>query len=688
MRICRDCRTPLPSEATDSVCPACQGRVPTSPTALAPVAAPPRSEIAACFPQLEILDLLGFGGMGLVYKARQPQLDRVVALKILSPELARDPAFAERFAREAKALAKLNHPNIVGVYDFGRAGDFYYFLMEYVDGVNLHTLIQDKQIKPDEAVRIIVEICNALQFAHDEGIIHRDIKPANVLIDKKGRVKIADFGLARLGGADTQKTSHATQTKMILGTPHYMAPEQVERPLEVDHRADLYSLGVVFYEMLTGELPIGRFPLPSEKARVDARLDDIVLRALEKEPSRRYQQAKQIRSAVESLSMDANLQRLMGFEYRSKAALFGLPLLHVAYGFDPATGKKRVARGVVAIGTIARGFLALGGMATGIFAFGGISFGLVAAGLAGFGLISFGVMALGLLFSYGGLAGAPVAIGGAAFGYYAHGGVALGTHVLSHAKNDQITEDFFKRFAQNPLLWAALGLSFFPAMIAAVVPLFTPHKESRKSIFLHQLGLMAGAALVAVMFYLFINSQLSPDKMSPLPQNIEAFIRDPEGPAMTKPLINHLNLKSDQIQQVNKIIRENEQKFVALERQHSESSTDTNGHIHLIIAPFPDEVKNLMDQMWTDLAGVLDKNQIAKAHTVRFAEKLFPHTGQRGMSVVLWNENGEDHFEIETPDPANKGPRKGRALARGLPPRWQTYLQKDKPAEQLPATNR
>ena len=390
LRICRDCKTPLPTGNPDSVCAACQGKPPSDGGIPGPAAAPPLAEVAQYFPQLEILELIGFGGMGLVYKARQPQLDRMVALKILSPQLSNDPAFSERFSREARALAKLNHPNIVGVYDFGRAGNFYYFLMEYVDGVNLHTLIQDKQIKTAEALRIVIEVCNALQFAHDEGIIHRDIKPANILIDTKGRVKIADFGLARLGGADTKKTSHATQTQTVLGTPHYMAPEQVEKPLEVDRRADLYSLGVVFYEMLTGELPIGRFSLPSEKAMIDARLDEVVLRTLEKEPQRRYQEAKQIRSAVETLSgtqaMPANLQRLMGFEYRSKAALFGLPLLHIAYGFDPVTGKRRVARGVIAIGNIARGFLAMGGVATGVFAFGGISFGIVAAGLAWFHL--------------------------------------------------------------------------------------------------------------------------------------------------------------------------------------------------------------------------------------------------------------------------------------------------------------
>src|SRR5712692_9194174 len=132
--------------------------------------------------------------MGAVYKARQPGLDRLVALKILPPDAGRDPAFAERFTREARALAKLNHPNIVGVYDFGQTDGQYYLIMEFVDGLNLRQVLRAGELKPQEALRIVPQICEALQFAHDEGIVHRDIKPENILLDKKGRVKIADFG--------------------------------------------------------------------------------------------------------------------------------------------------------------------------------------------------------------------------------------------------------------------------------------------------------------------------------------------------------------------------------------------------------------------------------------------------------------------------------------------------------------
>jgi serine/threonine protein kinase len=264
---------------------------------------PPTAEaLAERFPQLEILELIGRGGMGAVYKARQKELDRLVAVKILPPEVSADPAFAERFTREARALARLSHPNIVAVYDFGRTGDGqFYFVMEYVDGVNLRQAIQSGGMTPKEALAIVPQICDALQFAHDEGIVHRDIKPENILVDKRGRVKIADFGLAKLLGHVPGDVS-LTGTQQVMGTLRYMAPEQMEGTKAVDHRADIYSLGVVFYELLTGELPIGRFAPPSKKVEIDVRLDEVVLRALEKEPEQRYQHASEVKTEVELIS--------------------------------------------------------------------------------------------------------------------------------------------------------------------------------------------------------------------------------------------------------------------------------------------------------------------------------------------------------------------------------------------------
>ena len=312
---CPQCGQELPPDAPLGLCPKCvlnmgvDTRQETQPesrpeadgsswTAFVP---PAPEELVAYFPQLEILELLGQGGMGAVYKARQGSLDRLVALKVLRPSLGEDPAFAERFAREARSLARLNHPNIVGVYDFGQAGGFYYLLMEYVDGVNLRHMAGRAPLASKEALAIVPQICDALQFAHDEGIVHRDIKPENILIDTKGRVKIADFGLAKLL-ARTPTDYTLTQPQQVMGTPHYMAPEQVEHPATVDQRADIYSLGVVFYEMLTGELPIGRFAPPSKKVEIDVRLDEVVLHALENEPDRRYQQVSQVKTDVEHIS--------------------------------------------------------------------------------------------------------------------------------------------------------------------------------------------------------------------------------------------------------------------------------------------------------------------------------------------------------------------------------------------------
>jgi serine/threonine protein kinase len=277
----------IPTEAGDS------GSASPSPPAL--------SEVAAAFPQLEILELIGQGGMGFVFKARQPKLERLVALKILSQSPATDARFAERFTREGRLLARLNHPNIVTIHDFGQAKGFFYLLMEYVDGGNLRQAMRAGRFTPEQALAVVPKICDALQFAHTEGILHRDIKPENILLDSKGRVKIADFGIARLID-EKHAEARLTASGGTLGTPHYMAPEQVERPATVDHRADIYSLGVVFYEMLTGELPLGKFQPPSQKVQVDVRLDDVVLHALEKEPSRRYQQISEVKTDVDKIT--------------------------------------------------------------------------------------------------------------------------------------------------------------------------------------------------------------------------------------------------------------------------------------------------------------------------------------------------------------------------------------------------
>lgn len=302
---CPTCARPLPGGAPSGLCPAClleQGAdTEFGGSAKRTRYEPPQvTEISTLFPQLEVLRLIGSGGMGAVYQARQPELDRLVALKILPADGDEGIQFTERFNREARALARLNHPNVVTVYEFGSAGRVNYFLMEFVDGANLRQLARVGRISPREALQIIPQICDALQYAHDEGVVHRDIKPENVLIDRRGQVKIADFGLARILGSDTD-LSRLTLEGQVIGTPHYMAPEQVEDPHAVDHRADIYALGVVFYEMLTGDLPLGKFAPPSRKVQVDVRLDEIVMRALENNPERRYQHASEVKRGVEKV---------------------------------------------------------------------------------------------------------------------------------------------------------------------------------------------------------------------------------------------------------------------------------------------------------------------------------------------------------------------------------------------------
>ncbi len=306
---CPTCGKPLPPAALGGLCPECLLKAGAAPPTQATGSAGPRAEdagppppaaIASLFPHLEILEALGHGGMGAVYKARQPRLDRLVALKLLSADKQGDPQFAERFQREARTLALLQHPNIVTIHDFGEVQGRFYLLMEYVDGVTLRQLLQTRKLSPEEALAIVPRICEALQYAHKQGVVHRDVKPENILLDKQGQVKMADFGIAKIMGQPG--STGLTQAQQIIGTPSYMAPEQLERPQTVDHRADIFSLGVVFYEMLTGELPLGRFAPPSRKVDVDVRLDEVVLRALEKEPERRYQQAGQVKTDVETIA--------------------------------------------------------------------------------------------------------------------------------------------------------------------------------------------------------------------------------------------------------------------------------------------------------------------------------------------------------------------------------------------------
>ncbi|HTF88799.1 MAG TPA: serine/threonine-protein kinase [Planctomycetota bacterium] len=314
---CPRCGTALAENQAQGLCPRClleaaggpqsQADLPASadaPQGSRRPSAPTIEQLAVFFPSLQLESLIAVGGMGAVYRATQTSLGRTVALKILHGEIASEPGFAERFQREARTLATLSHPGIVTVHDFGSTGPHFYFVMEFVDGVNLRQMIRAKSVPSAAALELVMQICDALQYAHDRGVVHRDIKPENILVERSGRVKILDFGLSKVVGAQP-KSPLLTRTHQVMGTPHYMAPEQWEKPLEVDHRADIYALGVVFYELLTGELPLGRFAPPSRKVLIDVRLDEVVLRTLDKEPRLRYQQASELRSEVEHISSSA-----------------------------------------------------------------------------------------------------------------------------------------------------------------------------------------------------------------------------------------------------------------------------------------------------------------------------------------------------------------------------------------------
>ena len=235
---------------------------------------------------------LGRGGMGAVFRARQLDLDRDVAIKFIAPR-ENDPSFGERFEREARTMARLAHPNIVAVHSYGRAGGFAYIIMEYVEGGDLAQLIAAGRIPEAVALGVVEQVCGALAYAHEQGCVHRDIKPGNILLDTQGRVKVADFGLVKVLG-ENAAASALTLSFAGVGTPLYAAPEQTKPGAPVDHRADIYALGVMLYEMLTGEVPRGIFQKPSAKSGTLVRWDRIIVRAMDAQPARRWASTAEI----------------------------------------------------------------------------------------------------------------------------------------------------------------------------------------------------------------------------------------------------------------------------------------------------------------------------------------------------------------------------------------------------------
>lgn len=262
---------------------------------------------------------IGSGGMGEVYRSVDTVLDRTVAIKILLAQFARDVSFVERFRREAQAAARLNHPNIVGIYDSGADGETQFIVMEFIEGRTLADFMSaGGRFTPAHAVEVSEKICDALAYAHVAGVIHRDIKPANVMVTRKGEVKVMDFGIARIvAGPQT-----APQTSAVLGTAAYISPEQAQGQA-VDGRSDIYSLGAVLYEMVTGRPPfvgdssvavaykqVNESPMPPSlaNAEVSPRLDAVLMRALAKNPANRYQTAEEFRADLERARRGQDVQ--------------------------------------------------------------------------------------------------------------------------------------------------------------------------------------------------------------------------------------------------------------------------------------------------------------------------------------------------------------------------------------------
>ncbi len=629
---CPQCGAKLPADAQQGLCPQCLMKlglptgaepdkagaseptsdVPTSATPPGGFVPPGPAELAKQFPQLEILELLGQGGMGAVYKARQKQLDRLVALKILPPQVAQTEAFAERFTREARSLAKLNHPRIVSVYDFGHTEDgLYYFIMEFIDGTDLRQVIQAGELSPAEDLAIVPQICEALQYAHEEGIVHRDIKPENILLDKKGRVKIADFGLAKL--LDRPATVYTlTQAGQRMGTPHYMAPEQIEHPGQVDHRADIFSLGVVFYEMLTGELPLGRFAPPSQKVQVDVRLDKVVLRTLEKEPERRYQHASEVKTDVEVISSGPEPVRpVVGDDVtqvsRMEKHVTLVAVINIVFGgLGIAIGLMGLAAisggGLISGDPVAMKITGIAGPAVGLFFF----LTSVPEVIAGIGLLKRRNWAriLAIIIAILDLIYIPI-------------GTAIGIYALWVLLNDE-TARMFAQASTRRKEWAVQtkqkrGKLVLAIVLIAVVFLFA---------WAFTLLMIFGWPVIFSSTSNSQSPQISVESYSALEQvgqldlpygAPEDLTFGPEGPTLSDQCIRTLELEPSQAVEVNNILRRAYRQYLELERQNTQQYRAVN-NLTVTISPFREEAERFLEQLWADLDGVLDEQKRTLAH--------------------------------------------------------------------------
>jgi serine/threonine protein kinase len=447
---------------------------------------------------------IGRGGMSIVYLATQLDLKRPVALKILRPGLAVERSHVERFEREARSIARLQHPHIVQVHAVGETDGWHWIAMEYVEGKSLAQVYAALPAAEPDPRRwtaaslaaaagvvsigdgtqsyatalcaLLAPVARAIGLAHEIGLVHRDVKPSNILVHKDGRALIADFGLAK-GEGDPG----LSLTGEPIGTPYYMSPEQAAISAQkIDLRTDVYSLGVTLYEGLAGRRPFEggsalavmdaiRHQSPQPLARFlprgDVEVEALVDVAMAPRPEDRFADAFELARDLESFATGRptraaatrggewqrfrralRASRQGGFvDYRTRAEPLGLPLVHVHFGRPPQGHAQKQAQGWIACGNRARGVFAFGGLAQGVFAFGGMALGLVSFGGMSLGLLlAWGGMAVGGL-SYGGVAVGYGAAGGLAVGRYAVGGKAYGEHVYSSTERDPAAVEFFER---------------------------------------------------------------------------------------------------------------------------------------------------------------------------------------------------------------------------------------------------
>ena len=268
----------------------------TEPVSHSTFVAPELEEVAALFPNYDVYSLIACGGMGAVYHAKQRSLDRDVAIKILPRVFSQDEEFRVSFEAEAKAMAKLNHPNLIGVYDFGDVEGLLYIVMEYVPGSSLYAISHGRTVHQDNALKMVIDVCRGLANAHQFGILHRDIKPSNILLDANANPKIGDFGLASALGNQIQ------EGEQIFGTPGYTAPDVIDPPHTFDHRADIFSVGVMLHELLTGKTPNGVEPLSALPHTIHPQLRSTIQRATNPNPAARHASADELAKELEKIA--------------------------------------------------------------------------------------------------------------------------------------------------------------------------------------------------------------------------------------------------------------------------------------------------------------------------------------------------------------------------------------------------